>query len=577
MRRTWTTITIGLALAAGGCGGGTTAECQPAEWTCSDDARVLTRCVDGAWQTTDCQAEGGQWCEQGACVEPWRFGAPVFSRCETDPLATPESLHAKMVYYEQIARRLHIHPQLKWISNVSLPCDGADCTRPAPDEQTATWQDVEVWHSGENDGLWSALYLAAEAFRYGATRDPEALEVIRLMLEGELDRMAITGVSGVFTRQYIPPGVAGIACTGDLARYVPDVEKDDNQWVRVSDAGCVEVVDGQSLSWVTTEHCGLDAYAGWCWLDNVSQDEYAGHMFALGALYKLVDDPDIQATVRDLLGQVGRMLVETRLEIHDWDGRPVEHGRLYAMALDNFPGFNAAMALDYVQMAAEATGDAELRAFYDDCLLQKSGWLDCIQRPIENPRPYTEHLSNSGLYVGADSCLSNWNNISMHFASLHNLIWFERDPAVRADYQHHLQHEAFDPPDTPRPVAGQHNTWFDFIYASQKALGPDSDGPAYDAVADGVCMLRQFPASQHIPSLQCPAGKCDPVCIDRLGDELGSYARQVAERCPSTFLWWGNPYDLDGCTENRRSIKVPTDYLLAYWMGRYYGFVSEDM
>ena len=33
---------------------------------------------------------------------------------------------------------------------------------------TATWQDVDRWLSGENDGLWSALYLAAEAFRYAS-------------------------------------------------------------------------------------------------------------------------------------------------------------------------------------------------------------------------------------------------------------------------------------------------------------------------------------------------------------------------------------------------------------------------
>jgi hypothetical protein len=51
----------------------------------------------------------------------------------------------------------------------------------------------------------------------------------------------------------------------------------------------------------------------------------------------------------------------------------------------------------------------------------------------------------------------------------------------------------------------------------------------------------------------------------------------VAERCPRKFLWWANPYDLDGCTANPRRIEPPTDYLLAYWMGRYYGFISEGM
>jgi len=563
---------IACLAAACSSGGG---ECEKGEWSCSQDATELTVCQNGSWETIDCVRENGGLCEQGACVDAWRFGSPQWGDCADEPLATAESLHDKMVYYEDVVRRLHVHPDLKWVNAVELACDGADCSRPAVPEESATWQDVERWLSGENDGLWSALYLAAEAFRYKVTGEAEALEMIELLLEGEVDRMAITGVPGVFTRQYIPPGVAGIECPQDLSRYVPDEEKDDNQWVRVGTDGCVQVVDGGTMEWTTTDHCGLNDYAGWCWLDNVSQDEYAGHMLALGAVYRLVDDEDVRRTVGDLLQQVGDHLVRNRLVIHDWDGRPTEHGRLYAMALDNFPGFNAAMALAYIKMCAVATGDPDILDFYDDCLLQKSGKNDCIQQLTETPMPYTEHLQNAGLYVGQDSCMSNWNNISMHFCSLNSLLLFENDQKVRAVVQAHLQDEVFDPPDTPRPVSVQHNTWFDFIYAAYKPLGPQSDGPALDAVLDGVCMLRQFPASQAVPDLECPPGKCAPSCTDRLGHEIGDYPRPVAERCPGKFIWWGNPYALDGCTANPRKIYPPTDYLLAYWMGRYYGFIGE--
>ncbi len=560
---------LAAAASCAACGNSEPGECAAGEFSCSDDALVLTSCQNGRWQTIECMSERGQLCEAGACVDPWRYGSPHFAGCPDEPLATPESLHQKMVSYEEIARRLHIHPGLKWASGVLLK-DGVA-------ESQAGYTDVERWLSGENDGLWSAIYLAAEAFRYGATKDAEALASIKLLLEGERDRMAITGVPGLFTRQFIPPGIPGIECPADPARYVPDVEKSDNQWVKVGQDGCVQVTDPGTLEWVTTDHCGLDDYAGYCWLDNVSQDEYAGHMFALGAVFKMVDDGEVQTAVRDMLQQIGDMLVTTRLEIHDWDSRSVEHGRLYAMALDNFPGFNAAMALDFIKICAQATGDEDIQDFYSHCLLQQHGQVDCIQSPTETPRPYTDYLDNSGLYVGADSCMSNWNNISMHFASLHNLIWFEHDPVLRALIQNHLEHQAFAPADTPRPVADQNNAWFDFIYASQKALGPNSDGPALAAVENGICMLRQFPASKHVPDLDCPAGKCDPVCTDRLGGELGSYARQVAERCPGTFLWWGNPYDLDGCSQDLGRIKPPGDYLLAYWMGRYYGFIDADM
>ena len=51
----------------------------------------------------------------------------------------------------------------------------------------------------------------------------------------------------------------------------------------------------------------------------------------------------------------------------------------------------------------------------------------------------------------------------------------------------------------------------------------------------------------------------------------------MADRCLDLFTWWGDPYGFDNCKANTRFIYAPIDYLLAYWMGRYYGFIAEDM
>ena len=98
-----------------------------------------------------------------------------------------------------------------------------------------------------------------------------------------------------------------MSCPTDPQQYVPSADKKDNRWVRVGSAGCVETYDG--AAWVTSTHCGLEAYAGWCWLDNVSKDEYSGHVFALGAVWKLVEDAEVRATAADLLGQVARHML----------------------------------------------------------------------------------------------------------------------------------------------------------------------------------------------------------------------------------------------------------------------------
>lgn len=224
----------------------------------------------------------------------------------------------------------------------------------------------------------------------------------------------------------IPPNVPGISCPTDLTRYVPDVEKDDNKWVKIGSDGCIQYVDGSTMQWTSSNVCGLDEFVDWCWLDNVSEDEYAGHMFALGAVAKLVDDPDVQSSVKGLLSQIGDHLIDNQLEFKDWDGRTTEHGRIWAWLVVG--GYNATMSLSFLKTIAEATGDDKYESYYQDCLLQRSGPKDCFDDTSAAYQPYDEILTPTGLYLG---CKANWNNFSMHMLSLHGLIWSEHEPELR--------------------------------------------------------------------------------------------------------------------------------------------------
>lgn len=551
-----------LPLLAFGC---SSDECAPGEATCSEDARTLTSCVDGALVVADC--EGGRLCEAGACVEPWRYGSPEWSTCADEPRATSQSLVEKAEAYDEIAARLHVHPELKWAMGVDLA--------PGATEATATWMDVASWKSGENDGLWSALYLASQAYRYAVTGSSEALEMVRLLVEGEGERMRVTGVPGMFTRQLIPPNVDGIACPTDDAEYTTDEEKDDNRWVQIREDGCAWVVARETMTWTKTDHCGLDEFMGYCWLDNVSKDEYSGHMFALGLVYELVDDEQIRTDVREMLRQVGALLLANGLAVRDWDGRITEHGRFHPLAFDNFPGFNAAMALDYLQIVQHATDDEALRARYDECLLMNDGVVDCFDAGFLEILPFPDYLDEPGLYIGGEGCQANYNNVSMHMLSMHNLVTFAPTAELRATYQRSLDEHVVRADGEPRKVLAQKNAFFDFIWAADKAVGPGTDGPAYDAVEDGVCLLRQFPASQAVVAVDFEPGA--PYCKDRFGRDVGREPREVAERCVRNFVWWGDPYDLRECSADEGRIEVPTDYLLPYWMARYYGFIDATM
>jgi len=527
--------------------------------------------------------EEGRVCEEGECVEPWRYGAPEWSTCPDEGNGTTESLAEKAAYYDEIAPRLHIHPDLKWIMSINLaqlevPCPpgkDAPCYDSGVPEAIATHEDVVQWHTGENDGLWNALYMASQAYRFAVTDSPAALENLRLTMEGEVTRMEITGVPGIFTRQFIPPNIPGIGCPAEDKEYEVDVEKDDNQWVKIEEDGCVWVVDNQTQQWTGTTHCGLEKYAGWCWLDNVSQDEYAGHMFGLGAIAMLVNDPEIRATAVDLIEQVGEHLMVNHLTFVDWDQRITEHGLMYPTSMADPPGYLALLSMDYVLMAAVVSGRADLMEFYNQCLLQSGGPAECLPWPLEKPVPFTDYTNTLLHFMGSDGCKSNFNNHAMLHSGMFSLIWFEWDPAMREFVQN-----VFDVgvmrAENPKAGLNQLNTWYNFMWAAHKKLGPLSDGPAYEAVEEGICQLKQFPASKS-QSQKNPADLYPHYCEGRLGNSLAEFAIPVKDRCASGFTWWSNPFGRHSCSEAPWVIRHPSDYLLAYWMGRYYGFIPEEL
>jgi hypothetical protein len=512
---------LGLTLLVAACG----AETDPP--ACDPDA---------------CAAEG-KLCEADACVDPWRFGSPVWSRCEGGR-TTAESLAAKAAGYDARALGLHAHPQMPWVMDVTIA--------PGVDPEVATYRDVVQWRSSENDGLWNGLVIAAEAYRFAVTHDPAARATLGALLDGEATRMRITGVPGLFTRQLIPPGVPGIACPTELDRYVPNAEKRGNRYVMIGSDGCAQISDG--VQFISTTHCGLAEFAGWCFLDNISQDEYIGHVFGLGAVARVVDDAELRGKAVDMLRQVGEHLAQHAMTFIDWDGRPTQWGKLYPGAPGDTPGYLAILGMSMAATAAVGTGDADLAASY--AALDWGSYFDQIEQ-----------------WTGDDGCQANWNNLSMLTASFHHLLWNERDPARRAPLLAAFDVELAHPTVSARGILAEHNAWYDIMWAAQKPLGSGTDGPAYAAVEDAVCQLRQFPRSNHVVARDTTP-LAPEVCLGRQSESLAGVAFEIADRCAATYAWWGNPYQRSACADEPTAVQQPAGFLLPYWMARYYGFID---
>jgi len=571
----WTVLIVSLAALVAGCqgddpvlpaGGTAPAPCQTGDTSCSEDARQLLTCRDGVWEEgPSCVQDGDRLCQDGRCVDPWFYGTPVLDPCTDDPHATGLSLAAKAAKYDRLAEVLHLHPAHKRVAHVTL--------NPGFTEETATYEDVARWHTGENDGLWTGLYIASQAFRYAVTREAQALANLRVLMEGMEKGMRVTGVSGLFTREYITPGIAGMSCPSSPSSYVPSEDKKDNRWVKVDEDGTVVIYDPAGERWVRTDHRVPAEYAGTCWLDNVSQDEYAGHMLALASVIQLVDDPEVRGKAAQLAEEVSVHLMENALTFVDWDGRITEHGAI---------GVNPAFTLGFFVPGVVGSGREDLRDYYHACLLNRDeGGPEGVTEQICQPFSYINllrPLAHLALYLGEGGCKSNWNGFAMSFCAMFSFLFCERDAELRTLAGDVLETELFYHQDHPREMSKQHNAAWTILYASMKNHGPGSTGQDVAALQDAVCALRQFPESKSTPSLEVgeETFPTDPDCESRFDDRYLTFDPvPVYLRCPSTFTWWRNPYEHQSCEEDPTHVKQPADYLLPYWMGRYFGYIQE--
>jgi hypothetical protein len=468
-----------------------------------------------------------------AAVDTARPGAGDLEPLDCpDVVGTPETLAEKAARFDDVAQRWHVPAgQDLWFS-VRLQADGE------------TFDRVDM---SDNVGTWSALYAASQAFRYAATRSPVALDNLRRIVRGERSMLEITGVRGLFTRAFINPALPGFPTAEQLAAMYPDCDLAVEHCKRFN-----EVTSGP--------------WAGWWWKNDVSKDEYAAHMFSMAVAWEIVDDPEVRAMVEEIILAVGDHMVDNELHIVDVDGEVTAFGEMHAYSMGDYPGFNALLSLSWVKLAAVVGGEKYQR-FYDDCMLQRAGEVTCIAD--ESPLPYTEHLTQMGL--GLD-CKTNWNNHNMAQLAMYGLLRHEDDPSLLATYRDTLLTELWDAGDR-FPMRVQQNSLYTFFYLVNR--DPADPWPAAEASA-ALCVLKTFPASKAHHAVDTLSTYTE-VCRDRSDDPMTDVPIPIGVREMDNFHWINNPYQMEQSAADPLSIESPEDYLLAYWLGRYYGLITEEM
>ncbi|MBZ5593479.1 MAG: hypothetical protein LAP39_14650 [Acidobacteriia bacterium] len=262
--------------------------------------------------------------------------------------------------------------------------------------------------------------------------------------------------------------------------------------------------------------------AGYFWVGNTSRDAYAGVVFGLGVAYDLVNDPG----VRDSISQLATRLIEF-LKTKGWsvvmpDGAV---STTFLVRPDEI--------LTFLQVGRHVNAGAFSTA-YD---IQRILLAVALLAPV-------------GVDVASDGSYFKFN---LDYISAYNLIRLESSSAIT------IYREAYDV--LRNHTTGHENAFFDIIDRGLNGANPARD-------AETMALLNEW--------LQRPRRDIG-VNLNGVVPVCGTQACQpvpVALRPPDDFLWQENPFQLagggDGFIET-----AGIDYILPYWMARYYGVASQ--
>ncbi|MFN0120539.1 MAG: hypothetical protein ACKV2V_08560 [Blastocatellia bacterium] len=336
--------------------------------------------------------------------------------------------------------------------------------------------------SSDNDGLWTAMYVAAECFRWKVTGAPDAREYAREGMRALMRLEQISGVSGFPARSFIKKGV--------------DPQPGDGEWH--------DTPDGQ-----------------WRWKGDTSSDEIVGHYFVWPIYYDLVADETEKQQLRALVDRVTLHLLNNNLQLIDLDGRRTRWGWWGPDTILEDPdetGLRALHILAHLRTAIYLAGAnqnrARYQAAYDNLIVNHKYHLLMRNQKIMVPG----HINHS--------------DDELAFLSYYPLLTLEKDERLRAVYLESLE-RAWQ---IERP---ERNPLWNFIYAA-------CSGASEFDKAESLLTLRQIPMdliSWTVRNGHRQDIEIDPLS-DRFKRKQALRVLPYDEL--PMMKWNGNPYNLDG-------------------------------
>jgi hypothetical protein len=377
----------------------------------------------------------------------------------------------------------------------------------------------------DNDGLWTTIYIGAEAFRYASTKDPEAKKNARQSLDAIMFLERVSGIPGFVARSFVP--------------IDDDPKKYGGQWHRSADNR-------------------------WWWKGDTSSDELVGHYFAYYIYYRTVADEQEKKEIREYVSRITDHILDHGFNYVGPSGKPTTWG---------------VWAPDKLNHDLRRIGDRGLNS------LEILSFLKVAEHLTHNPR-YTEKLrelieqhayaTNTVLQKQVFPPQAvNHSDDELAFLSYYPLLMLERDPNLRAKYLASIRRSFL----IERP---ERSSLFNLIYGAALQANewkePDQrPDKAYVAPADydhDACLEYFRDVPRDLISWRAVNSERKDVTIsgdNRFRRRKSLVVLPVSER--HLMRWNGDPYTVDG-GEDGRVRYDGAEILLPFWMGKYHRLIE---
>jgi hypothetical protein len=218
-------------------------------------------------------------------------------------------------------------------------------------------------HDSDNDGLWSSMYLASEAYRLVVTKAEDAAANLNDGFDAIERLVTITPIPGFQARSFELHGF-----------HVSDPQ-----------------------AWRTRKEQDFE------WKGTTSSDELVGTIFFYSVVYDLIgkENKELRQRIAKLVGSIVGHIVDHNLYYVDADGKPTRWG-FWNPANLNTPialhdrRLNSIEILAFLQLAYDLTKEEKFKATYDE-LVDKHGYANNTVRHLPDPLGPWNH-SDDELY-----------------------------------------------------------------------------------------------------------------------------------------------------------------------------------